>query len=538
MQVRRLSALAILPVIVAGGLVACSGDSDSGDSTDSANAVLSIGISEPKHIFPANAGETEGGQVVYSIFAGLMDYDKEGKTFNVIADSITTQDSKTWTIKLKDGFTFHNGEKVTSESFIDAWNWAAYGPNGSDVNSYFAQIQGYTEINPTEEGVTPTGKTLSGLVKVDDLTFTVTLNAAFADFNMELGYTAFYPMPKAAFDSDGNVTEAYQEAPIGNGPFKIKGTWNHNTSIEVERFDGWKGTKPLVAGLLFKIYQDLATYYTDAQSDNLDVNRQVDSSNLVNAESDFGDHFYTSTSSGMQFLGFPLYDAAYANADVRKAISMAIDRELIVESIFNNTREAATSWIAPTIPGYREDVCGEACEYDPTAAKALYQTAGGPSSLQITYNADGGHKEWIEAVCNQLKSNLGVECTAQPEAKFADLLTKLKAKTAGVGAFRTGWAMDYPSMYDYLQPLYGTGGSANYSGYSNATFDALLEQGAAATTSAEAIKIWQQAEDILAKDLPYIPMRYDDNVYVTSKNVKYAYVNLFTWVDPYTVEAA
>ncbi|MBN1173900.1 MAG: ABC transporter substrate-binding protein, partial [Micromonosporaceae bacterium] len=241
MQVRRLTALAVLPVIIAGGVAACGGDSDSGSSTDSSKAVLSVGIGEPKHIYPANAGETEGGQFVYATFAGLLDYDKDGKSFSVIADSISTEDSKVWTIKIKDGFTFHNGEKVTSESFMDAWNWAAYGPSASDVNPYFSQIEGYTAINPTDGTTTPATKTLSGLSKVDDLTFTVTLTDAFADFKTELGYTAFFPMPKAAFNSDGTISKEYEEAPIGNGPFKIKGKWNHDTNIETERFEGWKG---------------------------------------------------------------------------------------------------------------------------------------------------------------------------------------------------------------------------------------------------------------------------------------------------------
>ncbi|MBT8225469.1 MAG: ABC transporter substrate-binding protein [Dactylosporangium sp.] len=538
MQVRRLTALAILPVVIAGGAAACSGDSDSGDSGNGSAAVLSVGIGEPKHIVPANTGETEGGQVVYAIFAGLLDYDKDGKPYNVIADSITTDDSKIWTIKLKDGFTFHNGEKVTSESFIDAWNWGAYGPNASDVNSYYAQIDGYADLNPEDATQTPASKQLSGLSKVDDLTFKITLSEAFSDFNTELGYTAFFPMPKAAFDSEGNITKEYEEAPIGNGPFKIKGTWNHDTNIETERFEGWKGTKPKIAGLNFRIYQDLKAQYSDTLANNLDINRQVDTSNLINAKNDFGDRYQMSRNSSFQFLAFPVYDETYAKAEVRKAISMAIDRDQMVKTVFADTQESARSFISPILPGYRDDTCGEACQYDPAAAKTLYQSVGGPATIQITYNADGGHKEWIEATCNQLQANLGITCQAQPETKFADMLTKVKDKTPGVGMFRLGWIMDYPSMYDYLQPLYHTNGSSNYYGYSNPEFDRLIAEGAAAKTSDEAIKLWQQAEDVLASDLPVIPLRYGQNPFVTSENVKKADINLFTWVDPYTVEAA
>jgi oligopeptide transport system substrate-binding protein len=540
MQVRRLTALAVIPVLVAGGVAACSGNSGSGDDSDPAKRILKIGIGEPKHIFPANAGESEGGQVVYSLFAGLLDYDKDNKPYNVIADSITTTDSTVWTIKLKDGFTFHNGEKVTSESFIDAWNWGAYGPNASDVNPYYAQIKGYTEINPGKNAAAPTTKKLSGLAKIDDLTFTVTLASPFADFSTELGYTAFYPMPKAAFDSSGNVTKAYEDAPIGNGPYKVKGQWNHNQSIETTRFDGWKGNKAKAAGLTFKIYLDQAAQYADTLAGTLDADKSIDSTNLGNAKNDFGSRYKSSPSSYVGYMAFPLYDANYANPDVRKAISMAIDRDQIVKTVFYGAYQVAHSFISPAIPGYRKDTCGEACTFNAAAAKALYKSANGPSALQISYNNDGGHKEWIEAVCNQLKNTLGVTCEAKPEAKFPDLLQKLKEKTPGIGMFRSAWSMDYPSMYDYLQPLFATESipDPNHNSYSNPAFDTLLKQGTAATNQADAIKIWQQAEDLLVKDLPRAPLWYRPNNYVTSKKVKTVDVNLFGWVNPYTIEAA
>jgi oligopeptide transport system substrate-binding protein len=540
MQVRRLTAGTILPIVIVGGLVACSGSKGSGSSsTDSSKTVVTVGIGEPKNLIPPNAGETEGGQVVYATFAGLLDYDKDGKAYSVIADSITSTDSKVWTIKLKDGFTFHNGEKVTSQSFIDSWNWGAYGPNGSDVNSYYKQIDGYDPMNPTDAKATPTAKTLSGLKKVDDLTFTVTLTSPFVDFNVEMGYTAFFPMPKVAFAADGSITKEYQEAPIGDGPFKIKGKWNHDQNIETERYDGWKGQKVKVAGINFKIYQDPKAQYTDALADGLDVDRRVDTSNLANAKSDFGSRYKTSDSSAVQFLGIPTYDPKFANPDVRKAISMAIDRDQLATTVYSGTVKPLRSWLSPLIPGYRADACGASCQYNPTAAKALYQSANGPSTLQITYNADGPHKQAIEAVCNELQTNLGITCQAKAEPKFADLLTKLKNKDPNVGLFRTGWVMDYPSMYDYLFPLYGTGSipDPNYSGYSNKIVDDLIQQGTEAKTEADAIKLWQQAEDQIAKDMPYIPLRSEPNNYVTSHKIKNADVNLFSWVNPYTVEA-
>jgi ABC-type oligopeptide transport system substrate-binding subunit len=165
----------------------------------------------------------------------------------------------------------------------------------------------------------------------------------------------------------------------------------------------------------------------------------------------------------------------------------------------------------------------------------MYDAAGGPKKIQITYNADGGHKAWVDATCNQINKSLGIECTGVGEPKFADLLNKVEKKEP-VGLIRLGWVMDYPLMENYLGPLYATGGSSNYYGYSNTAFDNLVKEGSAAKTTDEAIAKWQQAEDILATDMPVIPLRFGQNVFGHSEKVKNVKVDLFQKVDLYNIE--
>src|SRR5262249_23257603 len=149
------------------------------------------------------------------------------------AESITTTDHKVWTIKIRDGWTFHNGEKVTSDSYINAWNAGAYGPNAQLANQYFDKIAGYDELNPKDGTSTPKAKKLSGLVKKDDLTFEVTLKAPYVNFKSMLGYNSFYPAPNAAFENiaENKLAASYEQAPIGQGPFKMKGVWQHDQAI-------------------------------------------------------------------------------------------------------------------------------------------------------------------------------------------------------------------------------------------------------------------------------------------------------------------
>ncbi|MFC3501269.1 ABC transporter substrate-binding protein [Micromonospora krabiensis] len=531
MRVRRLAAWTALPLAVTLGLAACGSGGDGGSGSDS--KAVSIWIGEPKHLVPTNTTETNGDQVLQGLFSPLVTFDAQSKPVMNAAESITSPDNKVWTIKLKDGYTFHNGEKVTSDNYINAWNYGAYAPNGQDANYFFEKIAGYADL----QGDAPKAKTLSGLKKVDDLTFQVTLTDPFIDFRSMLNYDAFFPMPEAAFSAPGVLKDSYEAAPIGQGPFKMKGTWQHDSKIEVERYDAFPGEKPKVQAVEFRIYQQLSAAYADLQADNLDVLTTIPAENLSTAQADLGDRYQTSPMSGIQYLAFPTFDKDYANPDVRKAISMAINRDEITKSIFKDTQQPAHSFVSPILPGFRENGGGAATEYNPTEAKKLYEAAGGPKKITISYNGDGGHKDWVDATVNQLKANLGVDAVGVAEPKFADLLTKVEKKQP-VGTFRMGWIMDYPSMEDYLGPLFSTNGSSNYYGYSNPEFDKLVKVGAAAPTEDEAIKKFQQAEDILAKDMPVIPLRYQENVFGHSSKVKNVEVDAYQRVNLTKIELA
>ncbi|MBX7265302.1 ABC transporter substrate-binding protein [Micromonospora sp. Llam7] len=532
MRVRRLAAWTALPLAVTLGLVACGSGGDGGSGESDPNAAVRIEIAEPQHLLPTNTNETSGSQVLAALFSPLVDYDEAHKPYEVAAESITSEDNTTWTIELKDGYTFHNGENVTADNYIDAWNYGAYAPNGQNSSYFFEKIAGYDDL----QGESPKAETLTGLKKVDDQSFTVTLSQPYSEFKSMLGYTAFYPLPQAAFSAPGELVEGYEQAPIGQGPFKMKGTWQHDAKVVVERYDAFPGEQPKVAGVEFRIYQQLTAAYADVLSDNLDVIKTIPTENLSTAETDLGDRFLQSPASSLHFLAFPTFQDEFSNPDVRKAISMAIDRDEITTSIFKDSQQPARSFVSPAVAGYRENTVGAAGEFDPAKAKALYQAADGPSKITLSYNGDGGHKDWIDATCNQLKANLGVDCVGSAEPKFADLLTKVKAKQP-VGLFRMGWIMDYPSMENYLGPLYSTNGSSNYYGYSNPEFDRLLAEGASAPSEEEAIKKYQEAEDLLAEDLPVVPLRFGQNNFGHSTKVKNVEMDLFDRVDLVKIEA-
>src|SRR3954451_3750291 len=164
-----------------------SGDSGGSGSSDG-GAVLSSSWGDPQNpLEPANTNEVQGGKVLDMIFRGLKRYDpKTGAAQDMLAEKIDTSDSRNFTITVKDGWTFSNGEKVTAKSFVDAWNYGASLKNNQKNAYFFGYIQGYDKVHP--DGGSQSADTLSGLKVVDDRTFTVKLNQTFSNFPDTLGY--------------------------------------------------------------------------------------------------------------------------------------------------------------------------------------------------------------------------------------------------------------------------------------------------------------------------------------------------------------
>ena len=210
------------------------------------------------------------------------------------------------------------------------------------------------------------------------------------------------------------------------------------------------------------------------------------------------------------------------------AISKAIDRDLIIKQIFNDTVQKADGWVPPTINGYKANVCGDACVFDAAKAKQMFTDAGGYNgTLTMTYNADGAiNKSYSEAVANSVKNTLGINVVAVPVPDFATFLKDLDAKSIK-GMFRQGWQLDYPSIEDFLAPIYGKGSSSNYVEYNSDKFNSLLAQAASAPSVDQANALYQQAEEQLASDFPTAPLWNSAVQFGWSTNVTNVKVNAF-----------
>ncbi|MFJ3232870.1 ABC transporter substrate-binding protein [Streptomyces sp. NPDC086787] len=509
--------------------VACGGGA--GGAVD---GVVSSSWGDPQNpLEPTNTNEVQGGKVLDMIFRGLKRYDpRTGAAQDMLAERIDTPDSRNFTITVKDGWTFSNGEKVTARSFVDAWNYGASLRNNQKNAYFFGYIEGYDKVHP--ENGSQTAEKLSGLRVLDDRTFTVRLNQKFSSFPDTLGYVAFAPLPRAFFTDHA----AWVRKPVGNGPYRIA-SYTKGAQMDLVSWAAYPGEdKARNKGVSLKVYTDSDTAYTDLLAGYLDLVDDIPASELKNVRGDLGDRYISVPAGIIQTLAFPYYDERWNRPGmekVRTGLSMAINRKQITSTIFQRTRTPATDWTSPVLGvdgGFQDGLCGDACDYDPARARQLIQEGGGipGGRLKITYNADSGsHGLWVDAVCHSVNKALGNDkaCVGNPIGTFADYRSKISQKQMP-GPFRAGWQMDYPLIQNFLQPLYYTNASSNDGKWSNKEFDRRVDQANAETDTAKAVSLFQKAEEVVRDNMAAIPLWYQNGSAGYSERLSNVALNPFS----------
>jgi peptide/nickel transport system substrate-binding protein/oligopeptide transport system substrate-binding protein len=466
-------------------------------------------------LLPMDSNVADNIAILDVVYDGLMRYDPETtEPYEYVAESVTSEDNQTWTITIKPDLTFQNGEPVDAEAFARAWNFAAYGPNAMANNYFFERIQGYDEMQgeTDDEGnvtVEPAADALSGLTVVDPLTLEVTLNGPFAGFSTMLGYTGFFPVAQACIDD----IEACAVQPIGNGPFQVDeweqgvrltaSKWADYTLDETPNFDAIEWTE--YAG---------ATSWPDFLAGDLDAGTPPPAEQAAaEADADLQSRYLEGPGAALTYLGFPLYlEGPWQDIEFRKAISMAIDRQGIIDALMPGQAVPADSWVVPGgVPGGEAGTC-EWCVFDPEAAVAALEAAGGwpeGETMVISLGQNDATEQYFKAIGDSIQATLGIPYELNPTPDFF----ANRADRAFTGPFRNNWFPDYPLNENYLAPVYASGnpeGNTSF-GYYSADFEAAIAAGDAAPTLEEAVTHYQEAEAVLAADFPTIPISFSVN---------------------------
>ncbi|GAA2136114.1 ABC transporter substrate-binding protein [Kitasatospora kazusensis] len=474
-----------------------------------------LGIVEPTAIDPYNTQESEGTLVTQNLFTGLTSVSADGKISNALAESRTPNDDcSQWTFKIKGGTTFSNGEAVDAAAFIRGWTRAAAKVSASDVAYHLGEIDGFKELN------TGTATTFRGLSAPDATTLVVKMAIPDCEFDVRTFHTVFSPVPTVAGAASN---KAYNDQPIGNGPFKMDGPWQHNSKITLVRNDSYGLTKAHLDRVEISILNAANAdqlEYQGFQAGQFDWAR-MPTEQLTAAKATYkakGD-WYEWDANGMNYLLPMLTSGPMKTKEAREAISYAIDRDAIAQGVFKGFRTSATTIVPPAFAdAYQKGLCVSCVKQDKDKAKQLAAQAGltPGTKLYFGYNTGGGHEAWVQAVAAQLKDVLGLDVHIDG-IPFKQLLDKEKTPDA-TGIYRAAWGADYPTPGNFLNPLLATSSinedpathqvqGDNRGRYSNPAFDTLLHQATATKDLAARTKLYQQAEKIaIGDDLALIPL--------------------------------
>ncbi|MPZ62580.1 MAG: hypothetical protein GEU93_15065 [Propionibacteriales bacterium] len=481
-------------------VVAACGGGDEGDGgDDGADGGASGGsyithVSEPEQLAPSPmCYESECGAIWSMIGEPMVSVDFESGelVFDGLLESIETEDNTVFTLTIKDGWTFHNGDPVDADALIRGWTWTQNEQNAADTAGFLGKLEGAGEANP------------SGLEKIDDLTVEVALSGAFVEFPKMLSFRpAFQPQAEECLQD----TEACNEQPIGIGPYMMDGPWQHNQAINLVRYEDYAGEAPAEAdSIQFKIEESLVNAFRDFSAGNIDLLRTTDPTVYPQAEGQYADQMIQEDQTRFTYMSFPMFEDYYKNPDLRRGISLAIDRQAIIDNVLNGIYEPSTDIVPPAMPGSRDDAC-EYCTFDPEQAKQLFEQGGGSEGDELTlfFNADAGHEGWVEAVGRQLAQNLGITFKLRPLPW--DQYTNFIEEQKFTGPFRLGWSIDYPSPENFIRPLVDSNGDSNYGGYSNEELDGFLSQGDQQDSTDGAYEFYHQAGDVALDEMPLIPL--------------------------------
>jgi len=500
--------------------------------------VLSAYMSEPSAIDPRDASDLSGMQIDDAIFDSLVRVDPTDPTKLLPSAAETwtaNSDNTVWTFKLNPADKFHEGTPVTANDFIYAWNRIA-DPRGLDeealvgtaspVAQQLSVIAGYESVRKGSS------TEMTGLVAVDDRTLEVTLVHPFADFDYVVAQPSFAPVLRKYVEKAVEYEKKkvpFAQMPIGNGPYKMSAPWIPGKGIKVVRNDDYYGAKAHLDGVQFRVFSGARAAFAEFRSGALDFSPVP--SDLVTAAVATGgvsaDGFtgepehqvLRGDEYGELMLVFNLRDKTVSNANVRKAISLAIDRAALCSGALRAGYAPADNVVPVGVPGYAPAAWTFA-RFDAKAAKAAVSSAGYRKSkkvpaIKILCDAQSDDVTAVAAVARNLK-RIGITAIPEPVG-HTTYLERLAAGDYQVGV--VDWRAQTPTVDNVLSSLFGSASDGNYSGYSTAAFERGITAARATTIQTERLARYRALNARVAATVPVAPLAFRQHLDVTSSRV-------------------
>ncbi|MBF1083192.1 MAG: ABC transporter substrate-binding protein [Solobacterium sp.] len=492
-------------------LAGCSaGKSSSTAETTTEKKVLRFGQANAGTGLDMQISTSSGAaSIADEVTESLLRFDDNNEEEPVLIEDFpkVSEDGKVYSFTLKKGVYFTDGTELHSSDVKYTFERMFTPATGAKSTTYFSMIAGAKDMlagNATE---------LSGFEIVDDYHFNITLDYAFAPFVKNLGTSYANIFPEKATKEAGAAWGTGTNL-IGTGPYKIQSN-DDTTEVVLVKNEKYHGGDVNLDELHFLYYDDAQTKLIAYENGDIDL-ADLPASLLEQYQSSHGDEIHTYHPLGTSFISLNLKSEYISDVNVRKAISLAINREELVKTILAGAGIPATSFLNNQIPGH--DDSKKVLEYNPEAAKKLLAEAGYSNGISLTAEIREADKAVFDALQGYL-AEVGIQLTLN----IVDNATWNSDRAAGNLAL-TGmtWNALYPDgdfqMYNYF---YSKNSVNRGVFYDNPAYDAALDKGRASTDEKERAELYKEADKILTfDDYACIPLYYPQSQFIAKSYVK------------------
>lgn len=538
------------------GLAACGGSKSGSTATSGSAAGSTAGGtntagftvqygSNPETLDPALNSAIDGANTIITVFEPLLLINENNEVVGGQAESWeTSEDGLTWTFTMRDGLKWSDGTDLNAKDFeysfkrmVDPDTAAPYAETCLGMIDGFEEAAGFPDAdgNPT---VDPNPEALNVKASEDGKTLTIVLSYPCSYFDKMAAFATMSPVQQATVEANGDSWCTSADTYVSNGPYMIT-DWTPSERIVLSKnpnyVGGWDSSKIVSDTITLLLLEDSSASFAAYNSGEAQLIKDVPTDEIPSlTKAEDGGDFYVDTILGTYYVSLNLQRDAFKDAKVRKALSLAIDRDYVANTIMQGTYSAADSIVGPGIvdeSGYFHDN-GNApyisADYEANLAEAkkLLEEAGYPNgegypTIEYSTNDSGYHVPLAEYL-QQAWGDLGITLSISKQ-EWSSFTAARRAGEYDVA--RNGWVMDYNDPSNMLD-LFCSGNGNNDGKYSNPDFDAAIDASRVAD-SAEHFAQLHKAEDILMEDMGCLPIAYYNDYWLQSPTLK------GTWHSPY-----
>ncbi|WP_435945164.1 peptide ABC transporter substrate-binding protein [Dryocola sp. BD586] len=460
---------------------------------------------EPASLDPAKAVGLPEIQVIRDLFEGLVNENEKGELIPGVATKWRSNDNRTWTFTLRDDARWSDGSPVTAEDFVYSWQ-RLVDPANTSPFAWFADLAGITNAQAIIDGKMPADKL--GVTAVDAHTLRVQLDRPVAYFPSLTANFSLYPVPKATVEKlgpdwikPGNL--------VGNGAFTLAERVVNEKLVLTPNKSYWDNGKTVLTKVTFiPINQETAATKRYLAGD-IDITESFPKIMYQKLKKDIPDQVYTPQQLGTYYYAFNTQKGPTADARVRLALSMTIDRRLLAEKVLGTGEKPAWRFTPDVTAGFKPDPSpfeqmsqAELNAQAKTLLRAAGYDASKPLKLSLLYNTSENHQKIAIAVASMWKKNLGVEVKLQNQ----EWKTYIDSRHSGnFDVIRANWIGDYNEPSTFLSLMTSTH-SGNIARFNSPAYDKVMTQASQQVSEAERNKYYNQAERIIQEQAPIAPV--------------------------------